>query len=246
MLAGLADPVDLVGDRLQPGPAIFVGQGMAGAHLGDIAGGMKPVAVLVASSPAARPVLPRWCSCPSRTRPSRSARRAVVPVSSATKILRQRGLDRPARWSRRWNARGSPAGSRLRARASRSRACSRPRPRTAFRGRRRAPARSASPAARTARHGPWARRPPSARSLERRDNRETARRYGRRGRRPSAPDRTAAWPGLEPVGAIERFQLALVAPRGLVGIGGIGRDRMDVGGRRASDRERSAAPSPCC
>ena len=46
MAAGLADPVDLVGDRLQPRPAVFVGERMAGAHLGDVAGGMKPVAVL--------------------------------------------------------------------------------------------------------------------------------------------------------------------------------------------------------
>ncbi len=48
MLAGQADPVDLVGDRHQPGPAVLVGQGVAGAHLGDVAGGMKLVAVLVA------------------------------------------------------------------------------------------------------------------------------------------------------------------------------------------------------
>ena len=46
VFAGLANPVDLVGNRLQPGPAILVGQGMAGAHLGDVAGGMKPVAIL--------------------------------------------------------------------------------------------------------------------------------------------------------------------------------------------------------
>ena len=47
VLAGLADAVDLVGDRLQPGPAVFVGERMARAHLGDIGGRMKSVAVLV-------------------------------------------------------------------------------------------------------------------------------------------------------------------------------------------------------
>src|ERR1700719_3446777 len=40
------DPVDLVRNRLQPWPAILVGEGTARAHLGDIAGGVKPVAVL--------------------------------------------------------------------------------------------------------------------------------------------------------------------------------------------------------
>ena len=44
--AGIAYPVDLIGDRLQPGPAIFVGERMTGAHLGDVAWGMKTVAVL--------------------------------------------------------------------------------------------------------------------------------------------------------------------------------------------------------
>ena len=38
-LAGPADPVDLGRNRLQPGPAVFIGEGMAGVHLGDIAGG---------------------------------------------------------------------------------------------------------------------------------------------------------------------------------------------------------------
>src|SRR6267378_24486 len=46
MLAGLADPVDLIGDRLQPRPTVFIGEGLAGAHLGDVAGGMKYVAIL--------------------------------------------------------------------------------------------------------------------------------------------------------------------------------------------------------
>jgi len=54
MAAGLADPVDLVGDRLQPRPAIFIGEGLAGAHLGDVAQGVKPVAILVAPAQSLR------------------------------------------------------------------------------------------------------------------------------------------------------------------------------------------------
>src|ERR1700676_406637 len=50
MFAVSAYPVDLVGDGLQPWPAVLVGQGMSGAHLLDVAFGMKSVAVL--ASPA--------------------------------------------------------------------------------------------------------------------------------------------------------------------------------------------------
>src|ERR1700704_701129 len=48
VLAGLADPVDLIGDRLQPWPAIFICEGLAGSHLGYIAQGVKLVAILEA------------------------------------------------------------------------------------------------------------------------------------------------------------------------------------------------------
>ena len=126
MFAGRADPVDLVGDRLQPGPAVLVGEGMAGAHLGDIAGGMKLVAILVMSSRAVRPACRRWCSCPIRTRPSRSAHTALRSRHQLTKILRQARPDPPARRFRRWNVRGSPAGPRRRTRGSGSRACPAP------------------------------------------------------------------------------------------------------------------------
>src|SRR5439155_839293 len=41
------------------------------------------------------------------------------------------------------------------------------------------------------------------------------------------------WPGRnQAIRAVERFQLAFVAARGLLGIGGVGRNRMDVGSRR--------------
>ena len=125
VLAGLADPVDLGGDGLQPGPAILVGQRLAGAHLGDVAGGVKPVAILVSPAQPFGQRFARSCSCPSRTRPSRSARRASVACHRHENSPAARP-GRPARWSRRWSARGSPAGSRRRARASRSRACPAP------------------------------------------------------------------------------------------------------------------------
>src|ERR1700694_1256038 len=48
VFAGLADPVDLVGARPQPGPAVFIGEGVGGAPPGDVARWMNPVAVLVA------------------------------------------------------------------------------------------------------------------------------------------------------------------------------------------------------
>src|ERR1700694_6077691 len=46
MLARLAGTVDLIRYRPQPGPAVLVGQGSAGAHLGDVAGRVKSVAIL--------------------------------------------------------------------------------------------------------------------------------------------------------------------------------------------------------
>ena len=57
-------------------PAVLVGKRMARAHLGDIARRVKPVAVLIGPVQACRPACRRWCSCPSRTRPSPPARRA--------------------------------------------------------------------------------------------------------------------------------------------------------------------------
>src|SRR5437764_11972695 len=45
-LASPAGAVNLVGNGLQPGPAVLVGEGMACGHLGDVTGGVKPVPVL--------------------------------------------------------------------------------------------------------------------------------------------------------------------------------------------------------
>ena len=132
---------------------------MAGAHLGDVACRVKPVAILVSASRAVAARRSAMVLLPEPETPiTTSAQGVLLP----TKILRQRrAIDQPDRL-----AGGSRAirraGSRRRTAASRSRACPRPPPRTAFRGRRRAWAASASPAARTARHSRWARRPPSA------------------------------------------------------------------------------------
>src|SRR5579864_3259329 len=46
MRARPAHALDLVGDGAEPGPAILIGQWMTRGHLGDIAGGMKSVAIL--------------------------------------------------------------------------------------------------------------------------------------------------------------------------------------------------------
>src|SRR6476469_10072038 len=151
MVAGGVDPVDLVGDRLQPGPAVLIGEGLARAHLGDVAGGMKSVTVLVAPAQplcqsVANGALARAGYAHHDERAGHLARFTVHENSP------EAPPDPLAKWSRRWNVRDWPAGSRHRTRASRSRAFRIPRPRTAFRRRNRAPARSGSPSARTARH----------------------------------------------------------------------------------------------
>ena len=161
MLAGLADPVDLVGNRLQPRPAVFIGQRMAGAHLGDIACGMKACRRPRRSSPVVRPIRSAMVLLPEPDTPITISAQGDLSGLSATKFSASRGaVDEQARF-RRSIAPDWPAGSRLREAASRSHAFPRPRPRTASRGRRRARAKSGSPAARRARHGLWARRRPS-------------------------------------------------------------------------------------
>src|SRR5258708_21986810 len=171
-LAGLANPVDLVGDGLQPGPAIFIGQGLAGAHLGDIAGRMKPVAIFVSPLQALGQSV--GDSAFARSGHTHHHQGTRIPVDlTAHENSPAAQLYPPARSSRLWNARGSPAGSRHQAHAPRSHACPRPRLRTAFHGRSRAWAGSASPAARRARHAPWGRPPPNSRSLQSPDTLET-------------------------------------------------------------------------
>src|SRR6266403_5217344 len=133
MLAGLAYPVDLMGDRLQPRPAVFIGEGLAGAHLGDVARGVKLVAILVAPAQSLRQLLSDGALARAgHAHHDKRARRSVDVIGHENS---PEALPGPrARSSRRWIARDSRAGSRPRARASRSRACPRRRPRTAFRG----------------------------------------------------------------------------------------------------------------
>src|SRR3954469_20406404 len=105
MSDGHADPVDLVGDRLQPGPAVFIGEGLAGAHLGDVAGGMKSVAVLVApTEPLGQFVANGALARAGYTHHDERARhlaRFTVHGNSP-----EAPPHPPARSSRRWNARG--------------------------------------------------------------------------------------------------------------------------------------------
>ena len=116
-----AGAVDLVGDRLQPRPAVIVGERVARAHLLDIGLGMEAVAVLEAPAEARRRALRRSCSCPSPRRPSPPARKACIATPS--EILRQRvAIDQPDRLALRC-ARAAGRFVACEARASRSRAC---------------------------------------------------------------------------------------------------------------------------
>src|SRR3979411_589312 len=134
VLAGLADPVDLVGDRLQPRPAIFVDKRLAGSHFGDIAQGVKLVAILEAPAQSLGQFFPDSALARARhAHPDKHERRSAALIFHDNLPA---ALPYPrARSFRPWNARDSRAGSRLQARASRSRACPRQRSRTAFRGR---------------------------------------------------------------------------------------------------------------
>ena len=69
--------VDLGGDRLQPGPAVLVGQGMAGAHLGDIAGGMETCRRPHRASRAALPASRRSVVLPEPDTPITISARGV-------------------------------------------------------------------------------------------------------------------------------------------------------------------------
>ena len=86
MLIGRADPVDLVRDGLQPGPAVFVGQGVAGAHLGDVAGGVKLVAILVSPADPFASVSP-IVVLPEPDTPIGISAHGISAVSLSTKIL---------------------------------------------------------------------------------------------------------------------------------------------------------------
>src|ERR1700730_8799600 len=244
LLSGLADPFDLIGDSLQPGPAIFVGERLTGAHLRDVARGVKLVAILVAPAEALRQFFPNGALARAgHAHHDQRARHLAWFIAHENSP--EAPPDPPARPSRRWNAHDSQGGSRPRARASRSHACPSQRPRTAFHGRSRAPARSAAPAARAVRYGLWARRPPRVRSLRWRDSREIAMRYGRPGRRPSTRHRTTAGRDRD-----SRHHRTIAAHSGSgVPPPGDQSYRSESGGcwkPARSDPERSAAPCPYC
>ena len=109
VLAAVAHPRDLVGDGVEPGPAVLVGEGMAGLHLGDIAGGVKAVAVL---EPPAEPLAEGF-----RDRALARARHAhhdqcTRCFSAAHENPPEARPGRPARRSRPASARVLPAESR--------------------------------------------------------------------------------------------------------------------------------------
>src|SRR5258708_11782460 len=106
MVGRLGGPVELVGDGLEPGPAIFVGQGLAGAHLGDIARGVKPVAVLEnPAEPLGQLFRDRAFAGAGDAHDDKRARYfLLVSHENSPEVLPRP----PARWSRRWRARGLP------------------------------------------------------------------------------------------------------------------------------------------
>src|ERR1700716_808904 len=140
VLAGLANPLDLGGDRSQPRPAVFVGQGLAGTHFDDIARWMKLVGVFEGPVEAFGELV-RDGRLAGAGHAHYHKRARYFADTIAHENSPEGPPCRQARWSRQGNARGWRAGSRPPARASRSGACLRLRPRTAFRATRQVPAR---------------------------------------------------------------------------------------------------------
>ena len=130
---GGREAVDLVGNRLQPRPAVLVRQRMAGAHLRDVACRVKPVAILVAPAESSSEMIGDGALARAGNAHHHQRARGLTAHQNSPESR----LGPPARPSRRWTARGWRAGSRLRRGASRSHAYPCLQPRTAFRGRRR-------------------------------------------------------------------------------------------------------------
>src|SRR6516164_8900515 len=128
--------IDLAGNRAQPGPAVLVGQGLAGAHLGDVAGGVEFVAVLVEPAQAFGQCLADGALARSGYAHHDEGAQRACDISGHENLPGAQ-RDPPARRSRHWRARDWRAGSRPRGLASRSRASVRLISRTASRGRRR-------------------------------------------------------------------------------------------------------------
>ena len=235
-LAGGREAVDLVGNRLQPRPAVLVRQRMAGAHLGDVACRVKPVAVLVA--PAEPPGETIGDGALARAGDAHHHQRARSLTAHQNSPESRPGP--PARPSRRWIARGWRAGSRLRTAASRSHAC-------------RAPATSNSISRQEARVGSVRVTRGTNGSTFALGTPTTQRAVSSSAGSPGNSD--AVWPSgptpistrsnrgrasIERVCAVERLQFLFVKRGAAVGIGrvgGRGRNRMDVCRRRASVQE---------
>src|SRR5579863_6485022 len=111
MALGLANPLDLVGNGAEPRPAIVIGERMPRAHLGDIAFGVKFIAVL--ESPSQTISEGGGDRALARTRDAhhdQGAGRFVRSVVQASP--RQPRPGPPARPSHRSRAPGWPAGFR--------------------------------------------------------------------------------------------------------------------------------------
>ena len=137
-----ADLVDFVGDGLQPGPAVLIGQRLSGAHLLHIGLRVKPVAVLIGPAKSFGQFLAdRGFAGAGHAHHHDRAWYLVEFFSHENSPAMPRG--RPAMLSRQPNARAPREDLRPPAPASGSGACPRRQPRTAFRGRSQAPATSA-------------------------------------------------------------------------------------------------------
>src|ERR1700754_331162 len=133
MSAHLAYPLDLVGDGVQPGPAIFVGERMPGAHLLDIAFRVKPVTVLEAPVQSfGKLACHRGFAGTGYAHDDQGARCLAEFITHENSPAMPR--DPPATSSRQRKPHAPPEDLRQPARASISRACPRRRPRTAFHG----------------------------------------------------------------------------------------------------------------
>ena len=207
--------------------------------LSTLACGVKPVAILEPPAQPSRRALRRSCSCRSPRRPSRPARRAVLPAIDPPESRR----DPAARRSRRRTCARRRAGSRLRTARVKIALFSAPPTRNSI-SRQEASAGKVRVTRGTKGSTCAFGTPTTQRSVSRApDRRETARRYGRRGPCPSARDRTADVSGrARPRRRTLQFLSRKARRRGLIGAGGRGRNRMNAVRRRATIQKTCA---PC-
>src|SRR5260370_34729608 len=150
MRAGIEARVDNAGNRMQPGPAVFMGKGPAGAHLGDVARGVKLVAILVGPAEPFGELVRDGAF--ARAGHAHHDQRAGVFTGLIAHGNSPAAQPRPpAKSSRRWIAHDWRAGSPHPAHAARSPACRGRTPPNAFRGRRPLPGRATATPRATAR-----------------------------------------------------------------------------------------------